>query len=437
MLFLILPNQLFDIKYLNKFYHHVIWECPHFFKAYRYNKKKLMLHRATMKYYYDYLTGNGVKATYLEFSQRPDKQEEYIMFNTLNKPELLDLPQRCEIIDSPSMLLSQPLLQEYNKKTKKFFFNAFYMWSKQKLNIIPGVKSQDKDNRQTMKNIAKGVHILQPFETIRGNSIGVEYIREAGRYVNKHFSDNYGTTDNFIYPVTHQDAKQWLQHFIKYKFKQFGPYQDYIDKNDPYLYHSLLSALINIGLLCPGDVINQMTPLNGNIPINSYEGFIRQLFWREYQYYCYIYFNFNRNYFGNQKKLTTKWYTGTTGVYPVDDAIKEAFATGYLHHIKRLMVVGNFMNLCRIHPKDGFRWFMEFSCDSYDWVMHQNVYEMVFFVSGGGTMRRPYISSSNYVLKMSNYPKADWCNKWDTLYRSFVAKNKQKLWKFRYYVRLE
>ena len=93
------------------------------------------------------------------------------------------------------------------------------------------------------------------------------------------------------------------------------------------------------------------------------------------------------------------------------------------------------MKLSGISPKEGFRWFMEFSCDSYDWVMHQNVYDMVFFVSGGKTMRRPYISSSNYVLKMSNYKKDEWCDIWDEKYNTFLKKNKQKLWKYRYFFR--
>jgi deoxyribodipyrimidine photolyase-related protein len=160
------------------------------------------------------------------------------------------------------------------------------------------------------------------------------------------------------------------------------------------------------------------------------------LFWREYQRYCYIYYNFNnKNYFKNNKKLNSKWYSGNTGIDPIDTCIKNGFNTGYLHHIERLMVVGNFMNLSEISPKEGFKWFMEFSCDSYEWVMNQNVYDMVFFVSGGATMRRPYISSSNYILKMSNYKKGKWSEIWDTKYKNFLKKNKDKLWKFRYHFR--
>ena len=97
------------------------------------------------------------------------------------------------------------------------------------------------------------------------------------------------------------------------------------------------------------------------------------------------------------------------------------------------MIVGNFMNLSGMNPMDGFKWFMEFSCDSYEWVMKQNVLDMVFFVSGGVTMRRPYMSSSNYILKMSNYKKDEWSNIWDTKYRNFIKSNKIKLHKYRYY----
>ena len=93
------------------------------------------------------------------------------------------------------------------------------------------------------------------------------------------------------------------------------------------------------------------------------------------------------------------------------------------------------MNISGILPEEGFKWFMEFSCDSYEWVMCQNVYDMVFFVSGGATMRRPYISSSNYILKMSDYIRGDWCDKWDELYHSFIHNNKKELYKFRYFIR--
>jgi deoxyribodipyrimidine photolyase-related protein len=429
---LILPNQLFDIKYLGKDFrkhHYVLWECPHFFKAYQYNQKKLLLHRASMQYYFDYLKSYGCRVSYVTFFEDLERLE-YTLYDPLNKLEILGLPSQTNIISSPNLLLTLDQYEEYSQKTDKFFFNAFYMWSKTKLDIIPKIKSQDALNRQRLDHHPI---VRQPFETSEQNN----YVLKAKEYIRKHFNNNYGDCDHFIFPVTHKDARKWLDHFIKHKFRQFGPYQDFIDKDDQYLYHSLLSALLNIGLLCPMDIIRRIEKIKARIPLNSYEGFIRQLFWREYQYYCYKYYDFtNKNYFGNKKKLGIQWYKGSTGILPVDDAIKEAFASGYLHHIKRLMIIGNYMNLSEISPKEGFRWFMEFSCDSYEWVMHQNVYDMVFCASGGVTMRRPYLSSSNYVLKMSNYKKDTWCDVWDNKYRKFIIKNKSKLWKFRYYIRI-
>jgi len=136
-------------------------------------------------------------------------------------------------------------------------------------------------------------------------------------------------------------------------------------------------------------------------------------------------------------KLSKDWYVNNGNLpKPVQDAVTRAFETAYLHHIERLMIVGNYMNLSSIDPREGFKWFMEFAIDSYEWVMHQNVYDMVFFVSGGVTMRRPYVSSSNYILKMSNYKKGDWSETWKTKYHDFVKRHKKKLYKFRYYFRL-
>jgi deoxyribodipyrimidine photolyase-related protein len=111
------------------------------------------------------------------------------------------------------------------------------------------------------------------------------------------------------------------------------------------------------------------------------------------------------NIFNNNNKLTTALYEGTTGIPPVDDAIKTAFEIGYLHHIQRLMVISNFFNLLEIHPHEAYKWFMEFSLDSYDWLMTQNVYSMGMWADGGLTMRKPYISTATYILNMSNYTK--------------------------------
>lgn len=429
---LILPNQLFDIKYFpkdKKISKVVLYEHPQYFTKYNFNKKKLVLHRASMKYYSNYLTKKKFVIEYINFNQPFKIDNNFIMFDTIDKLTITKKPK--EILESVNFLLTKEDYENYRKKTKKFFFNSFYTYGKTINDIIPNIKSQDKENRQKMP---QGITI--PKLPSNKSVSETKYIKDAQEYVNKNFPNNYGTTDNFQFPISHSKALSWYKSFLKTKFNKFGPYQDYIRKNEDYLFHSCLSSSINIGLLNPLEIIEDLKPKKNSFPLNSYEGYIRQLYWREYQRFCYLYCNFDRNYFGNTKKLDKKWYDGTLGIDPVDDAIKRGFDTGYLHHINRLMVVGNWMNLSGISPKEGLKWFMEFSVDSYEWVMYQNVLDMVFFVTGGETMKKPYSSSSNYIVNMSDYKRSKkeghWSKIWDDTYLEFMKKNKEKLWKFRY-----
>lgn len=424
MKFLILPHQLFDKKYLKK---HIekkdqitLYEHPQYFKKYKFNKKKLILHRASMKYYYDYLKEHGFKVKYMNFNKKLPN-EDYKFFDPIDKIKL-----KGEMLESPNFILDKELYEKYRDKTDKFNFTNFYMWSKKELDLYPTLKSKDKMNRQRLK---KDIEIPK----LPSNKADNDYINPAIKYINKHFKSNYGNTQNFIYPVTHKTAKKWLRNFLKERLNNFGPYQDFVKQGENYMFHSILSSLINIGLLNPSDIIKELKKYKDKVKINSFEGYLRQLFWREYQRYCYIYVDFDKNYFGNKGKLTKAWYEGTLGIKPIDDFIKEGFDTGYIHHIGRLMFVGNFMNLSGIAPEEGFKWFMEFSTDSYEWVMCQNVLDMVFFVTGGQTMRRPYATSSNYILKMSDYKKGEWSEEWDKLYKDFLKKKKSKLQPFRYF----
>lgn len=420
--FIVLPHQLFEKKFLNKKFKYVLWEHPHYFKKYNYNKKKLILHRSSMKYYYNYLKDNGYKVTYKNFYD-DYKPNDYHIYDPVDK---IKLPGKYTIIETPNFLIKKSQYEKYNNEGKSYAFKPFYNFTKDELNILKNIKTQDKLNRNKMPDNIK----VPDIPKLKDEN---NYVKNATRYIEKYFPNNVGNSNNFIFPITHKDAKIWLKDFIKKRLKQFGPYQDHIDKERDILFHSLLSPCINIGLLNPLEILKLIIKEKKNIPINSYEGYIRQLIWREYQRYCYIYLDFKDNFFNNKKKLTKSWYNGTLGIPPVDNCIKKAFDTGYLHHIERLMVVGNFMNLSEIQSKEGFKWFMEFSCDSYEWVMHQNVYDMVFFNSGGKTTRKPYSSSSNYILKMSNYKKDNWANEWDDKYHKFIEKHKKKLYKFRYH----
>jgi len=429
-MFVILPNQLFDIKIIKNIIKDmdiIIWEHPHYFTAYNYNMKKLILHRASMKYYYDMLKIKMKnKIEYIEYHEKFNIME-YTIFDPIDK---IILPHHHNIIESPNFILTKEQYKKYQDKTKNYIFNNFYTWSKKEISLYPELKSQDKMNRVKYSSKLEQLKIPSIPKLSR---IDTMYIEKAKKYVIAHFPNNYGNVMNFNYPITHSTARKWLLHFINHKLKNFGPYEDVVIKSNNILYHSILSSSINIGLINPNEIILELKKIKSKIPINSFEGYLRQLFWREYQRYCYIYVNFNTNYFGNKKKLNKSWYDGTLGIEPIDKMIRLGFDTGYLHHIVRLMFIGNFMNLSGISPMEGFKWFMEFSIDSYSWVMNQNVLDMVFFVTGGKTMRRPYISSSNYITNMSDFKRGEWSDEWDKLYKKFLKTHKKKLWKFRYY----
>ena len=142
-----------------------------------------------------------------------------------------------------------------------------------------------------------------------------------------------------------------------------------------------------------------------------------------------VYQNFSdvqesKNFFNHHSLLTSHWYEGTTGLPPVDDAIMKAQDFGYRHHIERLMILSNIMLLCEFHPQEVHRWFMEMFVDSADWVMGPNVYGMGQFSDGGVFATKPYISGSNYILKMSDYKKGEWCDVWDGLFWRFIGKHR-------------
>jgi len=323
-------------------------------------------------------------------------------------------------LDSPLFLTSEASLAEYHSKHKtgRFTHSAFYNWQKTRPEMkdfkFPG-HSYDTENREQMPLTTTIPHLpkIQSSDT--------KYLLEAEKYVVAHAewssksrpgSDN--THANIVFPISFAATNDWLQEFLTKKFSYFGKYQDSIDgQARNYLFHSCISPMMNLGLITPLEVITAVHKYyhahESEVGVANYEGFIRQVIgWREYQRYIYLYAGDKMrksNHFNNHGKLTHAWYTGNLGVRPVDDAIKMAFRDGYLHHILRLMVMGNFMNLAGLHPDEVYRWFMEFALDSYDWVMVGNVYSMAMWADGGLSMRKPYISSDTYIMTLGTYVK--------------------------------
>jgi deoxyribodipyrimidine photolyase-related protein len=246
-------------------------------------------------------------------------------------------------------------------------------------------------------------------------------------YVRQHFPDNPGALPEAPpYPYTRTGAKRWLEDFLQHRFAEFGPYEDAIVRGETILCHSVLTPMLNIGLLTPGEIVEAALDhgARSGVPMASLEGFVRQVIgWREFIRGMYAFHGRaerTRNFWGFSRKIPAAFYDGTTGIPPVDDSIRKVLRTGYCHHIERLMVLGNFMLLCQFDPDEVYRWFMELFIDAYDWVMVPNVYGMSQFADGGLMATKPYLSGSAYVLKMSDHAKGPWQETWDGLFWRFM-----------------
>jgi len=441
---ILFPHQLFEESPLltNGFPIYLIEEYL-FFKQFAFHKQKIAFHRASMKCYEAYLKNKGLTVHYIDsFDTLSDIRQflmEYDQIESIHYINPTDnwLEKRLDKYKSkinlaeyenPLFLNSREDNAKFFRKDKKSFFQTtFYKQQRKKFDILlemdgspaGGKWSFDAENRKKYPKGKTPPAIKYPSDS--------EYWNEAINYVNEHYTDNPGSlAKERVYPINYKETNEWFDQFLAIRFHDFGAYEDAIVKDESILNHSLLSPLMNAGLLTPQAVINKSLQYaaDNDIPINSTEGFIRQIIgWREFIRGMYEvngsdartnnYWNFNR-------KIPSAFYTGETGIDPVDAVIREILKTGYCHHIERLMILGNFMLLCEFDPDEVYRWFMELFIDAYDWVMVPNVYGMSQFADGGSFATKPYISGSNYIKKMSNYPKGDWQATWDGLFWRFM-----------------
>ena len=334
----------------------------------------------------------------------------------------------CESYDSPMFLNTRQDLEPFFGGTKKRFFQTkFYIGQRERMRILldeagkpaGGKWSYDAENRKKYPRKKTPPAISFPE--------GAAEYEDALSYVERHFARNPGNvTDTPLYPWNFEGARSWFEQFLQKRFAEFGPYEDAIVATEGILHHSVLTPLLNTGLLTPGEVVRDALAFaeHQQVALNSTEGFVRQIIgWREFIRGVYRFrgrAERSRNFWGFTRKVPASFYDASTGIVPLDITIRKVLRTGYCHHIERLMVLGNFMLLCEFDPNDVYRWFMEMFIDAYDWVMVPNVYGMSQFADGGMMSTKPYISGSNYLLKMSDFPKGDWQQTWDALFWRFM-----------------
>lgn len=437
--YLIFPIHLF--KNINELKNKEIYliEDPIYFIDYKYHKLKLAYHRATMKSYEDYLKKNKINVKYVEYknatttfykSLKNKNVEMYEPYENKLVKKIRKLIPNIKINPSLNFLVNKEFLDQ-NKdqfyKNNSYNHVGFYKMQRIRFNILMNKDGSPKGGKWSfdLENREKIPQNIKIPDVLRLKYNNNKYINEAKIYINKNFPKNYGSLNNFIYPINHQDSIKWLNHFCKVKFKLFGIYEDAETMRDPFLFHSVLTPMMNIGLLTDNDVLKIVTKYENKVPINSYEGFIRQIIgWRNYDLTIYIYEAEKirkMNFFNHKNKINDKiMWSEDIDMKPFDNVINKINNYAYAHHIERLMYLGNFCLLLQLHPNDVFKAFLSWTIDAYDWVMIGNVYCMSQFADGGIMMNKPYFSSSNYILGLSDYKREEWCVVWDALYYNFI-----------------
>jgi deoxyribodipyrimidine photolyase-related protein len=417
-----------------------------YFRQFNFHKQKIAFHRASMKFYESFLHKKNIETIYIDsINELSDIRIliPYLKSSGINSIEYLEtsdfwLEKRITLASethqielkkhgSPLFLNSMDELSDFFTNKKRLFQTDFYKHQRLGRNILMEENKKPLGGKWTFDDenrlkYPKG-KIPPQFEILKMNT----FYLEAFNYTREHFPDNYGLLNSeFIYPSTFAESRNFLQEFFKSRFYDFGAYEDAILEKASVLHHSILSPLLNVGLISPQFVIDQCLQYasKNKIPQNSLEGFIRQIIgWREFIRGVYELKGVEertKNYWAFTRKIPSSFWTGTTGIEPIDSTIKKVLETGYCHHIERLMVLGNFMLLCEFDPNEVYRWFMELFIDAYDWVMVPNVYGMSQFADGGLMATKPYISGSNYLMKMSDFQKGEWQSVWDGLFWRFM-----------------
>jgi deoxyribodipyrimidine photolyase-related protein len=453
---LILPHQLFAQLPLQPAETRIVLaEEALLFRQYAFHKQKLAFHRATMQYYRQHLLEQGWQVEYIDCTDARSDVRELLPslavagVTTLHVPDPVDDWMTRRIVATAAasgmtlqwhpgslfMLHEEELGRYFSTKRKRYLHETFYRARRRELGILldaqgnpdGGKWSFDSDNRKPFPR--------QQLPPMLPSAPGTPYHAEALAWVERHFPDNPGFIDGGLtLPVTHTSARSWLDEFLHQRLAGFGTFEDAIVGKAPVLYHSVLTPLLNCGLLTPSEVVTRALAHahEYNVPLNDIEGFTRQVIgWREFIRGLYVFHGRQQrtaNYWGfANRPLPAAFYSASTGLDPVDHVIRRVLQYGYCHHIERLMVLGCIMLLCECHPDAVYQWFMEMFIDAFDWVMVPNVYGMSQFADGGLMATKPYICGSAYILRMSDFKRGEWCYTWDALFWRFMHRHADRL----------
>jgi deoxyribodipyrimidine photolyase-related protein len=347
-----------------------------------------------------------------------------------------------DILDDDRFICSTAEFGAWTHGRKQLRMEYFYREMRRKTGLlmdgaqpVSGQWNFDHDNRRAAKP-----DLLMP----RPKQFAPDTItRDVLQLVQSRFHNHFGDLEPFWFGVTRADAENALDHFVTTALAQFGDFQDAMLEDAPFLYHSVLSIYMNIGLLDPLEVCRQVEAAYraGRVPLNAAEGYIRQIIgWREYVrgiYWLKMPGYVDQNFFEHGRTVPDFYWTGETDMACLRSAIGQTWREAYAHHIQRLMVTGNFALLAGVSPQALHEWYLTVYADAFEWVELPNTLGMSQFGDGGLLASKPYVASGAYINRMSNHCKGcrydvgkphgpDACP-FNPLYWSFLARHRDKL----------
>jgi deoxyribodipyrimidine photolyase-related protein len=427
----ILGDQLSQQQSALKSCHHqtntpvIFIESLHHIQIRQYHCQKLVLIWSAMRHFAEELAQLKYTVTYKIATDFQTALQEWININQITELRImlpndqpfkqiiqnLQLPCPITLISNNQFLWSTEEFTNWAKGRKRLLMEDFYREGRRNFQIlmedkqpIGGQWNLDKENRHPPKG-----KLHPPLaQWFAPDAITLDVIDK----VNSLSHLTYGEIEPFSWGVNRQQALQVLDWFIQHRLSDFGTYQDAMITGEQTMWHALISPYLNIGLLQPLEVIQaaETAYKQHQLPLNSVEGFIRQVLgWREYMYGIYHFVDTKyaeKNWFQHTQLLPEFFWTGETKMNCLHQIITQIKSTGYAHHIQRLMVLSNFALIAGISPQAVENWFHAVFIDAYDWVMQTNVIGMGLFADGGVLASKPYAASANYINKMSDYCKS-------------------------------
>lgn len=356
----------------------------------------------------------------------------------------LKIPKQA--VDSEHFFTERQDLAQFFKGKKTFLMENFYRAMRKKHNLLMdgdqpegGQWNFDADNR---KKLPSNFPVPMPPQFEYGS-----VLEEVMKLIDEAGIKTMGNCEpqKFFHPINRVQALELLGWFCQKALPWFGTYEDAMDSQQPFMFHSRLSFAMNVKLLSPHEVVNAAIDAwrysNGQITLNQVEGFVRQIVgWREYMrgiYWAKMPEFATLNFFNHQAKLPGWYWTGQTRMNCLKHTLGQSLNLAYAHHIQRLMVTGNFALLLGVHPDEVDSWYLGVYIDAIEWVEITNTRGMSQFADGGIVGSKPYVASANYMHKMSNYCSNCQYNKdkkhgenacpFNSLYWDFYHRNREKL----------